>query len=140
MRDVLSNFDVEILARTIWAEARGNPPADDLPVCFSVINRFRARRWYSGDTVAETCLIAYQYSSWNTNDPNRRKLAALPFEDAKLEEYRRMVQDAWAGRLADPTNGATHYYADTIHETPPWVKEATLCGQFGHHRFYKDVL
>lgn len=44
-----------------------------------------------------------------------------------------------AGKVPDPTGGATHYYATTMPKPPVWVKGDKQTLKLGHHIFFKDV-
>lgn len=134
----MSPFDLEILARTIYGEARGEPDTGKLWVAWSIANRFHSGKWFAGRTIASTCTKDRQYSSWNhgpDNAANRDALMNVADSDAVFATCLSAAQ-ATAG--TDCTGGATHYYADTIAE-PSWVAGATFCGKQGHHLFYRDV-
>jgi N-acetylmuramoyl-L-alanine amidase len=44
-----------------------------------------------------------------------------------------------AGAVADPTGGATHYYATTMPKAPAWAAKAKRALRLGRHVFFKDV-
>jgi nitrate/nitrite transporter NarK len=44
-----------------------------------------------------------------------------------------------AEKEPDITNGATHYFANSLKTSPVWALSATYCGTFGHQRFYKNA-
>ena len=66
--------DIDILARTIYGEARGEKTAGKKAVACVIMNRYKAKKWFSGKTIAETCQKPWQFSCWNKNDPNRQKI------------------------------------------------------------------
>lgn len=141
---VVSPKDVDVLARTIWAEARGEPDAKKSmgAVAHVVINRVEKQSWW-GRTIADVCTYPWQFSCWNANDPNRNKLIAVTKSDVLFALASTVATDILsmtpqARRLADPTGLATHYYADSI-KPPAWVVGATYAGRIGHHLFYRDV-
>jgi N-acetylmuramoyl-L-alanine amidase len=128
-------FDLDIAARTLWMEVRGESDEGQRAVAHVLVNRVKTGRW--GNTLTSVCLWPYQFSSWNTGDSNRKAMSFITESDPILHKmYSYMV--AAQGNEPDLTNGATHYYAAWISE-PLWVKGATFCGQFGKQRFYKDV-
>lgn len=131
-------FDLDIAARTVWMESRSEPVAGQRAVAWVIANRHKTARWYSGHTLAECCLMAQQFSCWNTNDPNRISMSRLDDDDPTLLSMRSYVIDAMAGTGTDPTFGATHYYASGI-PTPPWAKDAAPTVQIGRHRFFNHV-
>lgn len=81
---------VEILARTLWGEARGEGVIGMEAVAWVVLNRrtvarqearrqiqrfghLRKRYWW-GDTILKICRKPYQFSCWNMDDPNMAKM------------------------------------------------------------------
>ncbi|VVO24210.1 hypothetical protein PS723_04459 [Pseudomonas fluorescens] len=62
----------DILARTLWGEARGEGLAGQIAVAWTIRNRVndgKAKSWW-GEGYAGVCLKAWQFSCWNKNDPN----------------------------------------------------------------------
>lgn len=134
----MTDFDRELAARTTWMEARGEGASGIDAVAHVLVNRVRAGRW--GASLASVCLAPYQFSCWNTADPNRSAMAKLADDDAVLAQCRAAVGAALAG-AADPTGGATHYVTKAVLEqmAPPWTSAATRCAEIGHHVFFKNV-
>lgn len=128
--------DAEVLAKTIYGEARGEPEEGQYAVGATVINRLSMHTWY-GDTVTGVCLKPYQYSCWLRSDPNYQKLIVMDDSDPLLRPFINIAEEIING-ANDPTKGATHYYAVSI-PPPAWIANATFTVQIGHHRFYKDV-
>ena len=128
--------DVEVLAKTIYGEARGEPVEGQYAVGATVVNRLALHTWY-GSTVTGVCLKPYQYSCWLKSDPNYQKLIVMEDTDPLLLPFINIAEEVING-TNDPTNGATHYYAVSI-PPPAWIANATFTVQIGHHRFYKDV-
>ena len=131
-------FDVEVAARTVMGEARGEGDDGMLAVAWVIINRFKANAWYSGETIAGTCLKREQFSSWNPNDPNYSLLCNLPDTDSTLTACRNFVLEAINGMGQDPTNGSTFYHADTMNPYPSWASQYTQMAHINHQIFYKD--
>ena len=66
--------DRDILARTLWGEARGESLAGQIAVAWTIRNRVndgKAKSWW-GEGYAGVCQKPYQFSCWNKNDPNYR--------------------------------------------------------------------
>jgi N-acetylmuramoyl-L-alanine amidase len=61
--------DVDVMARTIMGEARGEANQGKAAVGWVISNRVSAGTWYSG-SVFEVCRKPYQFSCWNVGDPN----------------------------------------------------------------------
>lgn len=128
------NKDVEILARTIWGESRGEPLEGRVAVANVVMNRARHGGWY-GNTPQEVCLKRFQFSCWNSNDPNLQKLETISTEGLHTKDCVSIAALAIAGLLVDNTDGATHYHADYI-DPPYWAEGRAPKAKIGHHLFY----
>ena len=134
--------DRDILARTLWGEARGERLAGQVAVAWTIRNRVndgKTKSWW-GEGYAGVCQKPYQFSCWNKNDPNFACLSgAKPMPFRELAQARIAADQVIDGKVADPTGGATHYYATTMPKAPPWVKGAKETLRLGHHIFFKDV-
>jgi spore germination cell wall hydrolase CwlJ-like protein len=138
--------DRDILARTLWGEARGEGTAGQIAVAWSIRNRVEMDLhndgkpdWW-GEGIAGVCQKAYQFSCWNKSDPNFAYLSgakAIAFRE--LAQARIAADQVIDGKVPDPTGGATHYYATTMPKAPTWVKGATQTLKLGHHVFFKNV-
>ncbi|KPC52602.1 cell wall hydrolase [Amantichitinum ursilacus] len=137
-----ANADAQdVLARTVWGEARGGNGAEAgmTAVAHVVLNRVAARSWW-GRTVVEVCRKPWQFSCWNLNDPNLPKMRAVTSSDAQFALALQIAGRAVAGTLGDDiTHGATHYYATSMHTPPQWAVGRQPCAQVGAHLFFKDV-
>lgn len=129
------NKDIDILARTIYGEARGETTEGQLAVGLVILNRYRSNKWFSGNTIAETCLKAKQFSCWNLDDPNCEKIKTAG--EKELKKYWKMAESLLKGDVADITNGATHYHTKQI--KPSWSKGKMPCAEIGNHLFYKNI-
>lgn len=132
---------VQILARTLWGEARGEAVRGQEAVAAVILNRVAVARrrggWWWGSDVAAVCRKPWQFSCWNAKDPNRAKLLAVTEADPAFAACLRIARRAMAGTIADPTGGATHYH--TLDTHPAWATGRVPCAQIGNHLFYKDV-
>ena len=129
------NKDVDILARTIWGEARGEKMPGRIAVGLVIINRYNSGKWYAGDTIAQTCQKPWQFSCWNKNDPNYKKIMAIT--EAILRPYWELAEKLINDEHSDITNGATHYHTKSCH--PAWAKGKLPCAIIGNHIFYKGI-
>lgn len=128
---------IDVLARTIWGEARGEPMEGREAVASVVVNRARRRRKHFGLTVEDVCRKPWQFSCWNSNDPNRRRLLEVSLADAVFRHCLDIARRAVSGTLADRTAGSTHYHHEAI--APVWSRGHSPVTQIGRHRFYNDV-
>jgi N-acetylmuramoyl-L-alanine amidase len=118
---------------TIAQEASGESYAVKLATAEVIRNRMR-RRYSSDGTVAGTVLRPYQFSGWNTKDPNRIRCAALEDTDPLTQECRRAWKEAVAG--SDTVNGAVLYFNPAIVQTPEWVERSEAVAVVGPHHFF----
>lgn len=129
------SFQNDVAARTIYGEARGEGPAGMSAVAHVLLNRVKDGRW--GSTLALVCMAPWQFSCWDASDPNRKVLLGLADDDQTLGYCVAALNAAEEGE-ADPTKGATHYYAASI-VPPSWAATGTLTAKIGRHLFYKNV-
>lgn len=134
--------DRDILARTLWGEARGEGLVGQIAVAWTIRNRVndgKAKSWW-GEGYAGVCQAQYQFSCWNKNDPNYPFLSgAKPIPAGQFAQALRTADQVIAGSAPDPTGGATHYYATTMPKAPAWAAKAKQTVRIGQHVFFKDV-
>jgi len=136
--------DEQVLAATVYGEARGEPLAGKHAVACVVMNRVaatkaRLRRQFGTGTAASACLAPWQFSSWNDNDPNRAEMEALDFANPYpvLADCIDTARAALAGRLVDITGGATFYKVTSLPWPHDWGAVVEPVAVVGHHSFYR---
>lgn len=134
----MNSFDQEIMARTAVGEARGEGDIAMQAVLWTILNRFTAKKWFSGQTLAGTALKHLQYSCWNQNDPNYGLITNMSGDIGLLRSAMQWAANISYGMIPDPTLGATHYFADSI-EPPNWTATGIFTVKIGRQSFYKDV-
>ncbi|MCK5295497.1 MAG: cell wall hydrolase [Alphaproteobacteria bacterium] len=140
-RTILSRH-VDVLARTIYGEARGEGLVGMEAVALVIINRVkkaesRGGRYWWGSTVEEVCLKSWQFSCWNHNDPNRKKLEKIDSSNPVFCTCERIARRAIARMIEDKTFGATHYHNKYVY--PFWAQGLIPCAEIKNHLFYNDV-
>jgi len=140
----LSGRDLDIAARTVYGEARGESFQGMKAVAWVLRNRSEIDIWddgkpdWWGETLSEVCQKKWQFSCWNFNDPNRMKLLALPVTNETYKQCLRAVAEVLVEpQIADATMGAFHYHAIGIH--PSWASAAQPSLRMGNHIFYVGV-
>jgi len=137
--------DIDILARTIYGEARGEGKEGMEAVACVVMNRFRSHKWFCGyvwqngqkvPSITQTCLKRFQFSCWNKNDPNYSIIRRVTAKDKIFQECLLIAGLAIAGDLKDFTNGAVYYHTRGI--KPSWAAHKSPCYEVKHHLFYKE--
>lgn len=131
--------DILVLARTIWGEARGEGEDGKTAVAHVILNRWKSGKWFGEGSIAETAQKPWQFSCWNTNDPNWPKIATMDLDDGGLQECAYFALGAIKGYLPDNTDGSTHYYAYNTIAKPNWATEDTFVCRIGGHEFHKGV-
>jgi N-acetylmuramoyl-L-alanine amidase len=141
-----SPADIDIAARTVFGEARGEIWASKLGVSYTIVNRANIAGLYRlksghdhalfGDgTLAGACMVPNQFSVWRKSDPNYKRLAHAAKQPG-WEECVDAVMTAVRGREKDPTSGSTHYTAKSAR--PVWARgRASIV--LGNHKFYRLV-
>lgn len=133
---MLDMTNKEIIARTLWGEARGQGIEGMTAVANVIANRASAPTWW-GHSFQEVCLKPFQFSCWNHDDPNRAKLLAVTSDDDQftlaLEIAARVLMEA----LTDTTNGAHYYHAANMKKYPSWALNRIPCAIIMGMRFYE---
>jgi len=139
---IVTEKDRDVLARTLWGEARGESLAGQIAVAWTIRNRVndgKDKSWW-GEGYAGVCQKPYQFSCWNKNDPNYSCLSgAKPIPFREFAQAKIAADQVINGKVPDPTGGATHYYATTMPKPPTWTRGAKQTLKLGHHAFFKDV-
>jgi len=116
----LSNSDLYLLARTIYAEGRGEPYTGQVAIGAVVMNRIRSSEF--PNTVAG---VVYQKHAFTAVSDGQINLT--PNETAM-----RAARDAMNGW--DPTGGALYYYNPAV-ATSAWIFDRQTITVIGKHVF-----
>ena len=136
----MSETAVDVLARTIWGEARNQGAKGMEAVACVVLNRVaiaqkNGSQYWWGHCVVSVCQKPFQFSCWNANDPNRAKLMAVTDKNIHFATALRIARRAINGVLHDYTGGSTHYHTKPV--SPHWAQGVTPEVIIGSHIFYK---
>jgi N-acetylmuramoyl-L-alanine amidase len=134
--------DVNLLALCIWREARGEVNDAQLGVGCSIRNRVNNPSWYNHHqgSYRATILMPWQYSSFNTNDPNSTK-----YPDPNDAVWLQCLENASLiinGNCDDNTSGAISYYDKSLDSNPPkWATDGEMIKtvDLGRIHFFKKV-
>ncbi len=133
--------DIDILARTIYGEARGENYLGKKAVASVIINRYKRKTWFSGETIAATCQFAvegskfHQFSCWNTWDKNYKIIKSVAPADMKEEVE--IATGYVDGTLRDVVAGCCHYHVKGAN--PKWARGCVPDFEIGNHLFYSKV-
>ena len=131
--------DEDIMAKTLWGEARGESTEGQIAAAWVMRNRAQrpefAGRFVGLDgAVTKICLAPWQFSCWNVDDPNRNQmLRLLPTQYAKQHD---ICADVLEDVVRDPTNGADYYHNKFMSPYPAWAAQFKQTATIGNHIFY----
>lgn len=125
--------DLYWLALLIFLEARGENFLGKLAIAWVVMTRAEERK----QSVQDVVLAAYQFSAFNTNDPNRLLVDNAPFSD----EWRSCLRAAAGAYFAleeNPAPRANHYLnPKAVKELPKWYRKDCVVRVIERHEFLK---
>lgn len=136
----LRKGDIDIAARTVWGEARGEGWGGMVAVAWVLKNRSQ-RRWGRGNTLAQVCQQEWQFSCWNPGDPNRAKLFRADESDGTFLQALGVVLAVVLGHEPDPTGGADHYLTKAAYRNAPpehWCRQYEQTAEIGNHLFFRE--
>ncbi len=125
--------ELTLLTMCIYGESRSESYEGKLAIGYVVMNRLKERKWF-GKTLREVILKPYQFSCFNQNDPNYRKLFKPQVRYWK--ECFKAAWNAYSKLGQDPTEGANHYCRYNI--TPKWIHKMDHKKKIGNHIFYSS--
>ena len=141
MHDFYRELETDVLARTLWGEARGEGPQGMKAVAAVILNRVRRAdekgSFWWGNNIIQVCQKPYQFSCWNRSDPNFKKLQAVDDTDLYFATALRIARRSVINQITDQTEGATHYHAAGI--SPYWARNEKPTAVIGNHIFYRIV-
>jgi hypothetical protein len=138
----LDNCQVELIEPWKWAvmtilqESR-NQSLDGMIGVAEVIRNRTNQKFYSNGTVISTVLWPYQFSGWNTKDPNREICGKMELDNPLVG----LAIKAWKianNNSTSLTSGALFYHARTMNPYPDWVKDMILTTTIQDHLFYRE--
>ena len=126
--------ELEVYAKTVYAEARGEPEEGQIWVAWVIKNRARMNRDYWGrNRVKDVCLCPGQFECWNNrNDIEIRE----PQIYQRIRQLTREIYGAPHG--SDPTRGSDHYHNPAKEGRPDWVNNCVFVRTIRNHDFYRD--
>lgn len=129
--------DLDILARTVWGEARGTGYHGMKAVAHVMINRWRATtgQFARDDTIATACLRHLQFSAWTEGDPNFEKMQSVTLADKTFRDCIRAALEALDEY--DFTFGSRHYHTKTV--DPAWSRGKEPALTAGNHIFFNTI-
>jgi N-acetylmuramoyl-L-alanine amidase len=139
---MIPSEDIDILARTIFGEARGEYNRPDggiaalIVIANVVMNRVKQGGWF-GSTVKEVCLKPWQFSCWNKNDPNLVFLKEINLSNPIFKVCQQVAKEVSSQRWPDLTEGCDHYFSASLVQSPSWSVGKKPKLRVGRHLFYQ---
>lgn len=128
--------ELDIMARTIWGEARGDGYDGMVAVANVINNRAKIGGWW-GNSIVAVCLADKQFSAWNIGDPNLQKMLDVDISDPFFKKAVEIATGVLSGSIGDNTDGATHYH--TLALKPNWADSSKVVAEIGNHKFYRGI-
>lgn len=138
----------QVMALTIYGEARGEHRAGRIAVGTVILERVDHRPW-DGDNIIDVCLWPYQFSCFLPGDPNRDMLRRAAEHWATYYAQSRSMQECYDlarglidGAIPrDPDLAAAHccqYLTTAAKANVKWWKKMNFVKKIGAHEFYAD--
>ena len=127
---------VQVAARTAWGEARGEGATGMQAVLCAGMNRVARPAWWGRD-ICGVFLHPWQFSCWNTTDPNRALLLTVADTDPQFQTALVLARRLVGGTLTDITRGADSYYDTRLSHAPAWAAPRLYRCTIGRHAFYR---
>ena len=124
------NTNLLHLAKTIYGEARGESIETMFAVGWVIRNRLQAGRY--GDTYKDVVLQPKQFSCWNEDDINYKKIKGMI--SGRLWEVCIGVAVVVMQSMEryNPVKGVKHYYDKSLDSNPPyWSEEGEWLTVYG---------
>jgi len=115
--------DLEILARTIEAEASGEPFEGKIAVGSVIANRVASGSYGGSGGIKGVILKKGQFSPWNSYTKYAKGEQGKDMLNLKAsEESYKAANDILTGNYTDETGGASHYVNPKV-STPDWLPD-----------------
>lgn len=127
---------VDIVAKTIYGEARNQGYQGMQAVANVIANRVKIKGWW-GDDFRSVCLKNYQFSCWLQADPNRNIIMSATITDPIYAQCVNIAKLAIGGQLPDIVCGADSY--EVTGTNAVWGRTLHPVAVIGSHSFYMTV-
>lgn len=131
MADTDALTDVQVVARTLDGEA-GNQSVECQTAVGNVIQNRANLAWQGEKTARGVCLHHLQFDCWLAGSDRDRIMEVDYIAPLQCTIIANQVVERL---LVDNTNGATHYFDDSI-APPSWADPSCFTVKFGKLNFY----
>lgn len=123
----------------LFAEAsKGKNSKDDITAIANVIKNRASKPQRFGEGIAGVILAPSQFSGVGSPEFQKAQTQKFTLEEENI--YKDIVQigsGVLSGAIADPTNGADHYFNPKL-VRPSWAKKMKKVYDSGSHVFYRE--
>lgn len=131
-----------LLARLILGEAEDQTEDAKIGVGFTILNRLKKKNSNWGYSIREIILKDNQYDGmWNEHTYQKVRNPLGDLSDKRKKEWQESYEiatDILAGKIPDPTNGATNFHSfKDPKDFPNWATEETYKTKLGDIYFYE---
>lgn len=125
----------DVIAMTILGEARGEGKSGMYAVACVIAQRsIEWKRNGKSITPKQVCLQKWQFSCWNKNDPNRKKLPIL-LKTHQHAAYAKMLATNINNLQRNYVGNADHYCH--VNTNNKWTRQGKIIKVIGKHKFFK---
>jgi spore germination cell wall hydrolase CwlJ-like protein len=133
--------EVMLLAQLMFSEAlkKSGKDEDAISVGHVVLNRMKRPARF-GRSLEEVIYSPSQFSGVNSNEWNKVSSGKLNEEEQEIyKRYLQLASGILRGDIADPTNGADHYYNPKL-VNPSWAKDMDKMSSTEGHVYLKEKI
>lgn len=134
----LERMDVDVLARTLYGEARGEGISGMQAIAWVVVNRVKRGPPRFPSTVAGVVKQPHQFTCWSPSDPNAKVCAAANEKDPAFVQAIYAASGVLAGLVPSPIGDADHYHVTSMPSPPYWANRMKLVKKIGAHSFFRE--
>lgn len=149
LRDFGSLPEEKIMALTLWAESRGEPLAGKIAVGTVIMNRVDHRAW-DGKTIKEVCLWPKQFSCFNPDDAQRKRLVdfvqdhEFSFENSTALKDCFIIAQGLLNGIIQPdmdilNSKCCQYLTTAAKAKVNWWKKMRFVKRIENHEFFTDL-
>lgn len=130
---IVAMSDKDVLAQTVYHEARGESEEGWRGVAHTIMNRTKENKSYwGGSSAKDVCMQPGQFECW---DQGRNTEIT---EKSKYNQIKQITDRVYDGKdRSDPTGGADHYNNPDKEGYPEWTNNCDRKVKIGGHQFYK---
>jgi N-acetylmuramoyl-L-alanine amidase len=141
---------LDLVALTIWGEARGLDLAGRIAVGLVIAHRAAHPKFVYGEGWSAVCLKPWAFSCWRVEGGKSNYDAVHALAERIQKHEAPKAADPWCeclwiaegvmdGVFVDTVKGATHYVTRALYEQQPpvWARGVPIVAEVGGHIFFR---